>query len=93
MRRALVAPEVPGKVVEAVAAAATHIVTLTVTEKGYHRAADGGLALALRQIWSEARDQGIVTALFGPQGRFKEWSASGREIAELQGALAQLETE
>lgn len=43
VRRALVAPDEPGRVVDALADARTHVVTMTVTEKGYHRAANGGL--------------------------------------------------
>lgn len=43
VRRVLVAPEEPAAVVAAIAAPATHIVSLTVTEKGYCRAPDGSL--------------------------------------------------
>lgn len=41
--RVLVAPEAPGAVVAALAAPATRIVSLTVTEAGYLRGADGAL--------------------------------------------------
>lgn len=44
VRRVLVAPEAPEAVVSALADPAVHVVTLTVTEKGYHRAPGGGLA-------------------------------------------------
>lgn len=47
VRRVLVASEAPEAVVAALAAPATHIVSFTVTEKGYARAPDGGLDLAL----------------------------------------------
>jgi fructuronate reductase len=43
VRRVLVAPEDPAAVIAAIAAPATHIVSLTVTEKGYCRAPDGAL--------------------------------------------------
>ena len=43
VRNVLVASEEPDAVIAAVAAPATHIVSLTVTEKGYCRAADGSL--------------------------------------------------
>ncbi|PXW77540.1 fructuronate reductase [Blastomonas natatoria] len=39
----LVAPENPGAVIDAIASASTHIVSFTVTEKGYVRRADGTL--------------------------------------------------
>ena len=42
----LVAPENPMAVIALLAAPTTRIVTLSVTEKGYHRASDGGLDLA-----------------------------------------------
>jgi len=40
----IVAPENPEEVISAIADARTHIVTLTVTEKGYHLTADSGSA-------------------------------------------------
>ena len=43
VRNVLVASEEPDAVIAAVAAPSTHIVSLTVTEKGYCRAADGNL--------------------------------------------------
>lgn len=46
VQRVLVASEDPQAVVDAIAAPATHIVSFTVTEKGYLRAADGSLDLA-----------------------------------------------
>lgn len=45
----LVAPESPERIVELLAAPGTHIVTFTVTEKGYCRRADGGLDLAVAE--------------------------------------------
>ncbi|WP_332678232.1 mannitol dehydrogenase family protein [Brevundimonas sp.] len=44
VQRLLVAPEAPEAVVAAMADPAVQVVTLTVTEKGYHRAPGGGLA-------------------------------------------------
>lgn len=43
VREVLVAPHNPGAVAAALAAAATRVVTLTVTEKGYHRLPGGGV--------------------------------------------------
>lgn len=43
VRDVLVAPRDPGAVAAALAASATRIVTLTVTEKGYHRLPGGGI--------------------------------------------------
>ncbi|MGI4878028.1 MAG: mannitol dehydrogenase family protein [Janthinobacterium lividum] len=50
VRRVLVAPESPAAVVAAIAAPATRIVSLTVTEKGYWRAPDGSLDPALPDL-------------------------------------------
>ncbi|WP_375195058.1 mannitol dehydrogenase family protein [Sphingobium sp.] len=47
VRRILVASDDPDAVIAALAASQTHIVTFTVTEKGYCRAADGSLDLPL----------------------------------------------
>lgn len=44
--RVIVAPQDPAAVIEALAAPATRIVSLTVTEKGYTRTADGSLDVA-----------------------------------------------
>lgn len=46
VRRVLVAGEAPQDVIDAIASPATHIVSFTVTEKGYLRAPDGKLDLA-----------------------------------------------
>jgi fructuronate reductase len=43
VREALVAPQNPAAVIASLAAESTHIVTLTITEKGYHRRADQSL--------------------------------------------------
>ena len=43
IRQVLVAPQQPEEVIAALAAPTTHIVSFTVTEKGYCRTADGGL--------------------------------------------------
>jgi fructuronate reductase len=47
VRQVLVASDDPDAVIAAIAAPDTHILTFTVTEKGYCRAADGSLDLAL----------------------------------------------
>ena len=46
VQRVLVAADDPQAVIDAIAAPTTHIVSFTVTEKGYLRAADGSLDLA-----------------------------------------------
>ncbi len=46
VREVIVAPEAPGAVVRAIASSDTRIVTLTVTEKGYHRLPGGELDVA-----------------------------------------------
>jgi fructuronate reductase len=46
VRNVLVAGQAPDAVIAAVAAATTHIVSLTITEKGYCRSSDGTLDLA-----------------------------------------------
>ena len=46
VREVLVAPEAPDAVARALAAPDTRLVTLTVTEKGYHRRPDGGIDAA-----------------------------------------------
>ncbi|HUI19695.1 MAG TPA: mannitol dehydrogenase family protein [Methylocella sp.] len=43
IRRALTAPAQPGEVLAALAAPETHVISLTVTEKGYSLGANGGL--------------------------------------------------
>ncbi len=50
VRRVIVAGETPGAVVAAIAAPATRIVSLTVTEKGYWRTPDGSLDPALPDL-------------------------------------------
>ena len=50
IRHMLVAPENPHAVIEALAAAATHIVSLTITEKGYHRQPDLSLDWAATPV-------------------------------------------
>lgn len=39
----IVAPDDPGRIVDLIAAPGTHVITFTITEKGYCRAGDGGL--------------------------------------------------
>ncbi|WP_033074465.1 mannitol dehydrogenase family protein [Sphingopyxis sp. MWB1] len=46
VRRVLVAGETPQAVIDAISSPATHIISFTVTEKGYLRAPDGSLDLA-----------------------------------------------
>ena len=60
VQRALVGTEEPERVVAALADPNTHVVTLTVTEKGYRRAADGGLDQALGR-----EELGRPTTIYG----------------------------
>lgn len=63
LRELLVAPESPMAVLARLADPAVRIVTLTVTEKGYHLADDGTLDLDHPDIRADLRDGGIpVTA-------------------------------
>jgi fructuronate reductase len=50
IRKALVVPEDPQAVIDALAAADTRIVTLTLTEKGYHRQRDQSLDMAAAPV-------------------------------------------
>ncbi len=50
IRKALVVPEDPHAVIQALAAAETRIVSLTLTEKGYHRRSDQSLDLAAAPV-------------------------------------------
>ena len=52
VREVLVAAKSPADVASRLAAASTHIVSLTITEKGYCRAADGSLDLVLARAGS-----------------------------------------
>ncbi|WP_295692336.1 mannitol dehydrogenase family protein [uncultured Maricaulis sp.] len=60
----LVAPENPAAVIEALASTATRIVTLTVTEKGYHQSAGGGLDMSAPAIAADLARSGPTT-IFG----------------------------
>jgi fructuronate reductase len=63
IRHMLVAPEGPLAVIAALAAPETHIVSLTITEKGYHRRPDLSLDWAAAPV---ARDlQGAAQSLYG----------------------------
>jgi len=60
----LVAPDNPAAVVDALASTATQIVTLTVTEKGYHQSAGGGLDMNAPAIAADLTHLGATT-IFG----------------------------
>lgn len=65
LERVIVAPEDPQAVLDALAAPETHVVTLTVTEKGYHRVpATGRLDLDATDIRAELAGTGPRT-IFG----------------------------
>lgn len=63
IRTLLVAPESPLAVIEALAAADTHIVTLTITEKGYHRRPDLSLDWAAAPVTRDL--SGGAQSLYG----------------------------
>jgi fructuronate reductase len=63
--RVLVAPESPPAVVEVLAAPTTRVVTITVTEKGYHRAADGSLDLDSPDVIADLTGTAAPRTLYG----------------------------
>jgi fructuronate reductase len=65
--RVLVAPECPMAIVAQLSAPGTHIVTLSVTEKGYHRAADGTLDFT-GDVAAELTDGAPLRTLYGYLG-------------------------
>lgn len=84
VERVLVAPEERDAVVAAVASPDTHIVTFTITEKGYHRAADGQLDMDSPAIAAEFAGGPPVTA-YGFLAR-----GLGRRMARGSGGLTLL---
>ena len=66
--RVLVAPEDPAAVVALLAAPTTRIVTLTVTEKGYHRALDGGLDVAVDDVAADLAGGSAPRTMYGYLG-------------------------
>ncbi|HEU4624026.1 MAG TPA: mannitol dehydrogenase family protein, partial [Steroidobacteraceae bacterium] len=65
LREILVAPEDPGAVVARLCAPTTHLVTLTVTEKGYCLAWDGSLDLAHPDIRRDLQNPRAPTSVIG----------------------------
>ena len=63
IREVLVAPENPLAVIEALAAADTHVVSLTLTEKAYHRRSDQTLDFAAAPVAADL--QGGAQTLYG----------------------------
>ena len=63
IRKVLVAPENPQAVIETLAAPDTHIVSFTLTEKGYHRQADQSLDFAAPPVAADL--QGGAQSLYG----------------------------
>lgn len=76
----LVAPQSAEAVIAAVASPATKIVTFTITEKGYHRAADGTLDFKAAAIADELADDAPATA-YG----FLARALAHRKAADLPG--------
>ena len=61
----LVGPEAPGAVIDAIASPDTHIVSFTVTEKGYVRRADGALDLDHADIASDIGGKVAPRTIYG----------------------------
>lgn len=65
LRDVLTAPEAPGAVEAVLASPTTHIVTLTVTEKGYALGADGALDTSNTEIARDLRGEGAPCSTLG----------------------------
>jgi fructuronate reductase len=65
MKRILVAPEDPETVLEQLCAPRTHVVTITVTEKGYCLGSDGNLDMAHGDIRRDLRSPHAPVTLIG----------------------------
>jgi fructuronate reductase len=65
VKQTLVAPEDPETVLERLSAARTHVVTITVTEKGYCLGPDGNLDMAHADIRRDLRAPHAPTSLIG----------------------------
>lgn len=61
----IVAPQDPDAVIAALASADTHIVSFTITEKGYHRRPDGTLARDDAALASDIAGQGAPRTIYG----------------------------
>ncbi|MEO8313567.1 MAG: mannitol dehydrogenase family protein [Pseudomonadota bacterium] len=66
--RVIVAPEDPVAVFAVLAAASTQIVTMTVTEKGYHRTSDGGLDVIADDVAADLSGVPIPRTIYGQLG-------------------------
>jgi fructuronate reductase len=65
MRELLVAPESPDRVLQRLCAPSTHLVTITVTEKGYCLAGDGTLDLAHADIQRDLKNRAAPSSVIG----------------------------
>lgn len=65
VQRVLVAPEMPQDVIDVIADRDTHVVTVTVTEKGYWRRADGSLDLGAPAVARDLDPAAPPQTLFG----------------------------
>jgi fructuronate reductase len=65
LRQLLVAPENPEAVLERLCAPGTHVVTITVTEKGYHYSADGMLDVSHRDIQNDLQNRSAPMSVVG----------------------------
>ncbi|GGB56489.1 mannitol dehydrogenase family protein [Blastomonas aquatica] len=61
----IVAPQDPDAVIAALASADTHIVSFTITEKGYHRRPDGALSREDAALASDLAGQGPPRTIYG----------------------------
>jgi fructuronate reductase len=65
VKRVLVASESAGAVIAALAAPHTHIVTFTITEKGYHGRADGTIDLHAANVAHDLSGRGDPRTIYG----------------------------
>lgn len=65
VREVIAAPDAPDRVLDLIAAPTTHVVTLTVSEKGYVRAAGGGLDFGNADIAHDAKMEGAPRTIYG----------------------------
>ncbi|HEX8669860.1 MAG TPA: mannitol dehydrogenase family protein [Allosphingosinicella sp.] len=65
VQRVLVGAEESDEIIAAIVSPTVRIVSFTVTEKGYHRAADGGLDASARPIAADLVDEGPPATIYG----------------------------
>jgi fructuronate reductase len=97
VQKVLVGPQDPQTVAEAIASADTHIITFTITEKGYCRASDGTLDFTLAQensVYSYLREGLALRQTRGLSGltllSCDNLAANGVQLRSLFGAYLNL---